>query len=181
MLQVSAAARDPGRTYIANPPASWLDDFLSWISPGLPHCCREDPQGDPCPPPDQYPCNTSAMACADCATCFTTGSSPDPRVLPHNRPTLQQVSLVVGIASRGLCGCSNMSVGSILPDMVVGGTICCHKQSLRCGDGLAFPAPALQSSDAALWPDRQVQQPSWLCMLLVSINVPCCRPFRKPA
>lgn len=93
-VQVSAAARDPGRTYIADPPASWLDDFLSWLSPGLPHCCREDPQGKQCPPPDQYPCNTSAAACADCATCFTTGSGPDPRVLPHNRPTLSQVSLL---------------------------------------------------------------------------------------
>ncbi|DBB06657.1 TPA: hypothetical protein ACH3X1_012171 [Trebouxia sp. C0004] len=89
--EVSAAAREPGRTFIADPPASWLDDFLSWLSPGLPHCCREDPQGQQCPPPDQFPCNTSASACADCATCFTTGSGPDPRVLPHHRPTLQQV------------------------------------------------------------------------------------------
>jgi hypothetical protein len=92
-MQVSAAAREPGRTFIADPPASWLDDFLSWLSPGLPHCCREDPQGQQCPPPDQFPCNTSASACAACATCFTTGSGPDPRVLPHNRPTLQQVIL----------------------------------------------------------------------------------------
>ena len=92
-MQVSAAAREAGRTFIADPPASWLDDFLSWLSPGLPHCCREDPQGQQCPPPDQFPCNTSASACADCATCFTTGSGPDPRVLPHNRPTLQQVIL----------------------------------------------------------------------------------------
>ena len=91
-MQVSAAARNPGRTYIANPPASWLDDFLSWISPGLPHCCREGPQGQQCPPPDQFPCNTSATACADCATCFTSGGGPGPRTLPHNRPTLDQVS-----------------------------------------------------------------------------------------
>ena len=39
-LQVARAARTPSQTYIASPAASWLDDFLSWISPEIPRCCR---------------------------------------------------------------------------------------------------------------------------------------------
>ena len=89
-LQVSTAARDPSRSYIASPAASWLDDFLSWISPSLPHCCRQDSAGQQCPPPDQFPCNMSATACADCTPCFRTGAQPAPGVLV-NRPTLAQV------------------------------------------------------------------------------------------
>jgi hypothetical protein len=38
--QVSQAARRPDETFIATGAASWLDDFLSWLSPALPKCCR---------------------------------------------------------------------------------------------------------------------------------------------
>lgn len=85
--QVSRAARDPSRSYIASPAASWLDDFLSWISPSLPHCCRQNTAGQQCPPPDQFPCNMSASACADCMPCFRFA----PVVGQHTRPTLAEV------------------------------------------------------------------------------------------
>lgn len=45
--QVSNAALSPGSTYIASPAASWLDDFLSWINPSLPKCCRASSQDEP--------------------------------------------------------------------------------------------------------------------------------------
>ncbi len=38
--QIERAARQPTVSYIAAPPASWLDDFLSWVSPDIPQCCR---------------------------------------------------------------------------------------------------------------------------------------------
>ena len=139
---MSTAARDPGRTYIANPPASWLDDFLSWISPGLPHCCREDPQGGQCPPPDQYPCNSSATACADCATCFTTGSSTDPRVLPNSRPTLQQVSLALQLRLEFYITHMRCNAAAFLH----------HKTQLRLSapksSGGARPLPTLHGKDS---------------------------------
>lgn len=30
-----------GETSIAAPVASWMDDFMAWLNPGLPQCCRE--------------------------------------------------------------------------------------------------------------------------------------------
>lgn len=76
MNKVSAAARDPGRSWVATPAASWLDDFLAWLSPALGECCRQH-QGAPhpasadayCPPPDQPPCSTAPAECADCRQC----------------------------------------------------------------------------------------------------------------
>lgn len=38
--QISQAARRPDESFIATGAASWLDDFLSWINPALPKCCR---------------------------------------------------------------------------------------------------------------------------------------------
>jgi len=40
MNMVAQAARTPHRSRIATPAASWLDDFISWLSPSLPMCCR---------------------------------------------------------------------------------------------------------------------------------------------
>ncbi|GIL73679.1 hypothetical protein Vretifemale_3814, partial [Volvox reticuliferus] len=73
--RVSAAARDPGRSFISAAAASWLDDFMSWLSPDLPVCCRSqtDPAqaGPPryCPPPDQMPCSSNTSCCDGCSTC----------------------------------------------------------------------------------------------------------------
>ena len=54
--QVALAARSPRSSHIATAAASWLDDFVSWLSPSLPKCCREhdQQQGPPSlrlPPP----------------------------------------------------------------------------------------------------------------------------------
>lgn len=40
MSRIAQAARAPQRTYLASGAASWVDDFLSWLSPSLPKCCR---------------------------------------------------------------------------------------------------------------------------------------------
>ena len=91
-LQVASAARTPSQTYIAAPAASWLDDFLSWISPEIPRCCRAFPRDDSyCPPPDQPPCSVNASACANCTTCFRARGLPGPALLKQGRPTLKQV------------------------------------------------------------------------------------------
>ncbi len=94
-LQVARAARTPSQTYIASPAASWLDDFLSWISPEIPRCCRAFPADDSyCPPPDQPPCSVNASACANCTTCFRASGPPGPALLKQGRPTLTQVHVL---------------------------------------------------------------------------------------
>ena len=91
-MQVARAARTPSQTYIASPAASWLDDFLSWISPEIPRCCRAFTEDDSyCPPPDQPPCSVNATACANCTTCFRASGLPGPELLKGGRPTLKQV------------------------------------------------------------------------------------------
>ncbi|KAJ7005641.1 hypothetical protein NC653_005071 [Populus alba x Populus x berolinensis] len=59
------------------PAASWLDDFLVWISPEAFGCCRKFTNGTYCPPDDQSPCCSSDTGscglggvCKDCTTCF---------------------------------------------------------------------------------------------------------------
>lgn len=52
-MEVSAAALMPSSSYIATPAASWLDDFLVWLSPDAFGCCRKFPDGSYCPPDDQ--------------------------------------------------------------------------------------------------------------------------------
>ena len=94
-LQVASAARTPSQTYIASPAASWLDDFLSWISPEIPRCCRAFPKDDSyCPPPDQPPCSVNASTCANCTTCFRATGPPGPTLLKQGRPTLKQVPIL---------------------------------------------------------------------------------------
>jgi len=46
----------PDTSYIAKPAASWLDDFLVWVSPEAFGCCRKFTNGSYCPPDDQVRC-----------------------------------------------------------------------------------------------------------------------------
>lgn len=52
-LQISRASLTPESSYIAKPAASWLDDFLVWLSPEAFGCCRKFVNGSYCPPDDQ--------------------------------------------------------------------------------------------------------------------------------
>ncbi|CAN6688278.1 unnamed protein product [Malus baccata var. baccata] len=51
--EISRASSTPESSYIAKPAASWLDDFLVWISPEAFGCCRKYLNGSYCPPDDQ--------------------------------------------------------------------------------------------------------------------------------
>ncbi|KAL5845464.1 hypothetical protein ACOSQ3_011519 [Xanthoceras sorbifolium] len=75
--EISRASLTPKSSYIAKPAASWLDDFLVWISPEAFGCCRKFTNGSYCPPDDQPPCCPSGQTscslaglCKDCTTCF---------------------------------------------------------------------------------------------------------------
>lgn len=75
--EISRASLEPESTYIAKPAASWLDDFLVWLSPEAFGCCRKFINGSFCPPDDQPPCCSPdegpcglGGACKDCTTCF---------------------------------------------------------------------------------------------------------------
>lgn len=89
--QVSAAALMPSSSYIATPAASWLDDFLVWLSPDAFGCCRKFPDGSYCPPDDQPPCCPEyedfcgqSEFCKDCTTCFLRSD------LHEGRPSTKQ-------------------------------------------------------------------------------------------
>ncbi|KAG2291020.1 hypothetical protein Bca52824_037689 [Brassica carinata] len=75
--EISRASQTPETSYIAKPAASWLDDFLVWLSPEAFGCCRKFTNGSYCPPDDQPPCCTADDdicsldgICRDCTTCF---------------------------------------------------------------------------------------------------------------
>ncbi|GAB4828432.1 NPC intracellular cholesterol transporter 1 [Ancistrocladus abbreviatus] len=75
--EIARASLIPESTYIAKPAASWLDDFLVWLSPEAFGCCRKFTNGTYCPPDDQPPCCSSDQStcsidgvCKDCTTCF---------------------------------------------------------------------------------------------------------------
>ncbi|PON78470.1 Niemann-Pick C type protein [Trema orientale] len=75
--EISRASLTPESSYIAKPAASWLDDFLVWMSPEAFGCCRKFINGSYCPPDDQPPCCTPDESpcglggvCKDCTTCF---------------------------------------------------------------------------------------------------------------
>ncbi|KAG5120468.1 hypothetical protein JHK84_038808 [Glycine max] len=69
--EISRASLVPTSSYIAKPAASWLDDFLVWISPEAFSCCRKFTNDSYCPPDDQFreklPWFLDALPSADCA------------------------------------------------------------------------------------------------------------------
>lgn len=88
--EIGKASLDPS-SYIAKPAASWLDDFLVWLSPEAFGCCRKFTNGTYCPPDDQPPCCPSdqgtcgiSVLCKDCTTCFLHSD------LINDRPDTQQ-------------------------------------------------------------------------------------------
>ena len=52
-MQIARQSLSPETSYIAKPAASWLDDFLVWMSPEAFGCCRKFVSGNYCPPDDQ--------------------------------------------------------------------------------------------------------------------------------
>ncbi|KAK9944387.1 hypothetical protein M0R45_009958 [Rubus argutus] len=88
---ISRASLTPESSYIAKPAASWLDDFLVWISPEAFGCCRKYLNASYCPPDDQPPCCSPDDApcglggvCKDCTTCFRHSD------LVNDRPSTAQ-------------------------------------------------------------------------------------------
>lgn len=89
--EISRASSTPESTYIAKPAASWLDDFLVWLSPEAFGCCRKFINGSYCPPDDQPPCCSPddgpcglGGVCKDCTTCFRHSD------LDNDRPSTAQ-------------------------------------------------------------------------------------------
>ncbi|KAK7258292.1 hypothetical protein RIF29_23865 [Crotalaria pallida] len=89
--EISRASLVPKSSYIAKPAASWLDDFLVWISPEAFSCCRKFINGSYCPPDDQPPCCSVdegpcglGGVCKDCTTCFRHSD------LVNDRPSTAQ-------------------------------------------------------------------------------------------
>ncbi|KAJ4891157.1 Patched family protein [Raphanus sativus] len=77
MNEIAKASLTPELSYIAKPAASWVDDFLVWLSPEAFGCCRKFTNGTFCPPDDQPPCCPAdqgscglSEVCKDCTTCF---------------------------------------------------------------------------------------------------------------
>ncbi|KAL2512716.1 Patched family protein [Abeliophyllum distichum] len=89
--EIARASLGPESSYIAKPAASWLDDFLVWISPEAFGCCRKFTNASYCPPDDQPPCCSSndsscglSTVCKDCTTCFRHSD------LQNDRPSTTQ-------------------------------------------------------------------------------------------
>ncbi|XP_010242906.1 PREDICTED: Niemann-Pick C1 protein-like [Nelumbo nucifera] len=89
--EIARASLVPESSYIAKPAASWLDDFLVWISPEAFGCCRKFTNGSYCPPADQPPCCSPDESscgvggvCKDCTTCFRHSD------LHNDRPSTAQ-------------------------------------------------------------------------------------------
>ncbi|XVF74109.1 hypothetical protein PTKIN_Ptkin13bG0033900 [Pterospermum kingtungense] len=89
--EIARASLTPESSHIAKPAASWLDDFLVWISPEAFGCCRKFTNGSYCPPDDQPPCCSAndvpcglSEVCKDCTTCFRHSD------LHNDRPSTAQ-------------------------------------------------------------------------------------------
>jgi hypothetical protein len=157
--QVASASRAPWDSYLASPPASWLDDFLSWSSPEVPQCCRRDANGTACPPPDQPPCAADPGACASCSACFAPGELP-----PGELPSAGQFSdllpqfmaaLPSGACAKGGAAYSGtIQVGAaaggteFLPGGGAGATAACASRAGACDWVASLPPHAPCTSSA---------------------------------
>ncbi|XP_039015297.1 LOW QUALITY PROTEIN: NPC intracellular cholesterol transporter 1-like [Hibiscus syriacus] len=88
---ISRASLVPESSFIAKSAASWLDDFLVWLSPEAFSCCRKFTNGSYCPPDDQPPCCSPGGGscglggvCKDCTMCFRHAD------LVNDRPFTEQ-------------------------------------------------------------------------------------------
>ncbi|CAN1315555.1 NPC intracellular cholesterol transporter 1 [Linum perenne] len=81
--EIARESLRPESSHIAKPAASWLDDFLVWISPEAFGCCRKFNNGTYCPPNDQGLCSLGGL-CKDCTTCFRHSD------LNNDRPSTNQ-------------------------------------------------------------------------------------------
>ncbi|RLM75678.1 hypothetical protein C2845_PM15G17730 [Panicum miliaceum] len=91
--EIARQSLSPETSYIAKPAASWLDDFLIWMSPEAFGCCRKFVNGSYCPPDDQPPCCqldqdsgtcSASGTCNNCTTCFLHSE------LDNGRPSTTQ-------------------------------------------------------------------------------------------
>ncbi|KQJ84058.1 hypothetical protein BRADI_5g18407v3 [Brachypodium distachyon] len=91
--EIARQSLSPETSYIAKPAASWLDDFLVWMSPEAFGCCRKFVNGNYCPPDDQPPCCQLDQdsgscspngSCNNCTTCFLHSD------LQNGRPSTTQ-------------------------------------------------------------------------------------------
>ncbi|CAL1355342.1 unnamed protein product [Linum trigynum] len=89
--EIARESLRPESSHIAKPAASWLDDFLVWVSPEAFGCCRKFTNATYCPPDDQPPCCSSGSGscglgglCKDCTTCFRHAD------LNNDRPSTMQ-------------------------------------------------------------------------------------------
>ncbi|CAI0382113.1 unnamed protein product, partial [Linum tenue] len=89
--EIARESLRPESSHIAKPAASWLDDFLVWVSPEAFGCCRKFTNATYCPPDDQTPCCSSGSGscglgglCKDCTTCFRHAD------LNNDRPSTMQ-------------------------------------------------------------------------------------------
>ncbi|CAG9464392.1 unnamed protein product [Pedinophyceae sp. YPF-701] len=167
--QVAAASREPWKSYIATPAASWIDDYLSWISPSLPECCRHDDMGRYCPPDDQPPCGSPGAArrslelllgapdldgpeCASCHTCFRSTGAAGPDLLVGDRPTLGQVqqSLPWFLQARPSARCAKGGQGvysGALQRSDRGGIVGLGAGAIRASSFRTYHTPLSEQSD----------------------------------
>ncbi|CAK9178320.1 unnamed protein product [Ilex paraguariensis] len=113
--EIARASSIPESSYIAKPAASWLDDFLVWISPEAFGCCRKFTNESYCPPNDQPPCCSPdggscglGGVCKDCTTCFLHSD------LQNDRPSTAQFreKLPWFLAALPSAGCAKGGQGA---------------------------------------------------------------------
>ncbi|CAI0382133.1 unnamed protein product, partial [Linum tenue] len=95
--EIARESLRPESSHIAKPAASWLDDFLVWVSPEAFGCCRKFTNATYCPPDDQPPCCSSGSGscglgglCKDCTTILEFWQCFRHADLNNDRPSTMQ-------------------------------------------------------------------------------------------